>query len=109
LRWRFHQISIASAEIHHRVFCNVSGNESVFFKGDNMTPLYVVVSLVFSAFLYEPLWFDTRPHYFYKTYETQAKCKEAKDFAVAVDIGRGSVCTDKNALYLTSSSSSSSK
>ena len=74
-----------------------------------MTVFIVVAHLVFASYLYAPSWFDTRPHYFYKTYETQAKCKEAKDFAVAVDIGRGSVCTDKNALYLTSSSSSSSK
>ena len=74
-----------------------------------MTVFIVVANLVFASYLYAPSWFDTRPHYFYKTYETQAKCKEAKDFAVAVDIGRGSVCTDKNALYLTSSSSSSSK
>lgn len=73
-----------------------------------MTVFIVVAHLVFASYLYAPSWFDTRPHYFYKTYETQAKCKEAKDFAVAVavDIGRGSVCTDKNALYLTSSSSS---
>ena len=64
-----------------------------FFKGDNMTPLYVVISLAFSAFLYEPLWFDTRMHYKHETYQSMQACKEAS-YRVSDVTGR--VCVQKD-------------
>jgi hypothetical protein len=58
-----------------------------------MTVIYVVISLVFSAFLYEPLWFDTRMHYHHDTYQSLKACKHA---SIQVDETTGRVCVPKD-------------
>jgi hypothetical protein len=51
-------------------------------------------------------WFDTRPHYYSHTYDTQEQCQAVKQ-ALENDLlfpevnKKGAVCTDHNELYLT--------
>ena len=71
-----------------------------------MTVLLVTAGLVFSAFIYNPLWFDTRPHYYSHTYESKEQCNEVREtfqqeMHCASGKQRGAVCTDKHALYIT--------
>ena len=71
-----------------------------------MTVLLVVAGLVLGMFTYEPMWFDTRPHYYSHTYESKEECnavREAFQQEVHFTNGkqRGTVCTDKHALYIT--------
>ena len=58
-----------------------------------MTAIYVIISLVFSAFLYEPLWFDTRTHYYHNTYQSEKACNHA---SIQVEETTGRVCVPKD-------------
>ena len=58
-----------------------------------MTVIYVVISLVFSAFLYEPLWFDTRTHHYHNTYQSDKACNHA---SIQVEETTGRVCVPKD-------------
>ena len=62
-----------------------------------MTVLLVVAGLVLGMFTYEPMWFDTRPHYYSHTYESKEQCHAVKELLK----NKGTVCTDKHALYIT--------
>ena len=42
-----------------------------------MTPIIVAIGTVLSLYIFEPLWFDTRMHYFHQTYETDKACSLA--------------------------------
>ena len=64
-----------------------------------MTVIIVVISLVLGGFVYTPMWFDTRPHYYSHTYNSKEECQNA--IKSIVDKKKGAVCTDKNALYIT--------
>ena len=72
-----------------------------------MTVLLVTAGLVFSAFIYNPLWFDTRPHYYSHTYESKEECNAVRDLLTEIDNDdpteepKGTVCTDNHALYIT--------
>jgi hypothetical protein len=72
-----------------------------------MTVLIVVAGLVLGMFTYEPMWFDTRPHYYSDTYENNGQCDLARELLIEIDSGdkveepKGTVCTDKHALYIT--------
>ena len=71
-----------------------------------MTVLLVVAGLVLGMFTYEPMWFDTRPHYYSHTYESKEQCNEVREtFQQEIHFTngkqRGAVCTDKHALYIT--------
>ena len=58
-----------------------------------MTALIVIAGLTFGAFLYQPLWFDSRPHYLSKTYQTKKACDHA---SIQLDEKTGRVCVPKN-------------
>jgi len=62
-----------------------------------MTVLLVVAGLVLGMFTYEPMWFDTRPHYYSHTYESKEQCQDVRELLK----DKGTVCTDKHALYIT--------
>ena len=62
-----------------------------------MTVLIVVAGLVLGMFTYEPMWFDTRPHYYSHTYESKEQCQDVRELLK----DKGTVCTDKHALYIT--------
>ena len=64
-----------------------------------MTVIIVVISLVVGGFVYNPMWFDTRPHVYSHTYNSKEECQNA--IKSIVDKKKGAVCTDKNALYIT--------
>jgi hypothetical protein len=71
-----------------------------------MTVLLVVAGIVLGMFTYEPMWFDTRPHYYAKTYENIEQCQAEKkvleEELLFPEVNKkGAVCTDHNALYLT--------
>tara|TARA_R100000656_G_C3946649_1_gene127651 strand:+ start:637 stop:879 length:243 start_codon:yes stop_codon:yes gene_type:complete len=72
-----------------------------------MTVLIVVAGLVFGTFTYEPSWFDTRPHYYSKTYNSQKQCQLVRGILADLDKDDmdseplGTVCTDKHELYTT--------
>jgi hypothetical protein len=65
-----------------------------------MTGIIIIVSLFVSSYLYEPLWFDTRPHYYVKTFQTPEACAQAKkasDLEIAFPdaFHKGNVCVPK--------------
>ena len=62
-----------------------------------MIVIIVGVSLMLSLFAVDSGWFDTRPHYYSHTYETKKQCQEVRELIK----DKGTVCTDKNALYIT--------
>ena len=62
-----------------------------------MTVIIVVTGLVLGMFAYSPSWFDTRPHYYYMTYNSKSDCEGAKELVK----DKGTVCTDKHDLYVT--------
>ena len=62
-----------------------------------MTVIIVVTGLVLGMFGYSPAWFDTRPHYYYMTYNNKYDCEGAKELVK----DKGTVCTDKHDLYVT--------
>jgi len=62
-----------------------------------MTVIIVVTGLVLGMFAYSPSWFDTRPHYYYLTYNSKSECEKAKELVK----DKGTVCTDKHDLYVT--------
>ena len=62
-----------------------------------MTVIIVVTGLVLGMFGYSPSWFDTRPHYYYLTYNSKSECERAKELVK----DKGTVCTDKHDLYVT--------
>jgi len=72
-----------------------------------MTVLLVVAGLVLGMFTYEPMWFDTRPHHYSHTYEDNGQCELVRELLIEIDNDdpteepKGTVCTDKHALYIT--------
>ena len=62
-----------------------------------MTVIIVVTGLVLGMFVYSPSWFDTRPHYYYMTYNSKSECEKAKELVK----DKGTVSTDKHYLYVT--------
>ena len=62
-----------------------------------MTVIIVVTGLVLGMFAYSPSWFDTRPHYYYLTYNSKSECEKAKELVK----DKGTVCTDIHDLYVT--------
>ena len=62
-----------------------------------MTVLLVVAGLVLGMFTYEPMWFDTRPHYYSHTYESKEQCQDVRELLK----DKGTVCTYKHALDIT--------
>ena len=71
-----------------------------------MTVLILVVStvagLVLGMFNYEPMWFDTRPHYYHMTYDSKEQCQEAREMVENQSyLTKGTVCTDKHEMYTT--------
>ena len=64
-----------------------------------MTVIIVLISLVVGGFVYNPMWFDTRPHIYSHTHNSKEECQKA--IKSIVDKKKGAVCTDKNALYVT--------
>ena len=62
-----------------------------------MTALIVGASLMLSLFAVDSGWFDTSPQYYSHTYETKEHCQEVRKLIK----DRGTVCTDKHALYIT--------
>ena len=72
-----------------------------------MTVLLVVAGLVLGMFTYEPMWFDTRPHPYSHTYEDNGQCQLVRELLIEIDNDdpteepKGTVCTDKHALYIT--------
>ena len=72
-----------------------------------MTVLIVTAGLVLGMFTYNPMWFDTRPHYYSHTYEDNGQCQLVRELLIEIDNDdptkepKGTVCTDKHALYIT--------
>ncbi len=71
-----------------------------------MTVIIVGVSLMLGLFAADSGWFDTRPHYYSHTYETKEQCeavreKLAEELLFPEIHRKGTVCTDKHALYIT--------
>ena len=72
-----------------------------------MAVLIVVAGLVLGMFTYEPSWFDTRPHYYSKTYNSKEQCQSVRKLLTDLDKDYiddeplGTVCTDKHELYTT--------
>ena len=66
-----------------------------------MTVLILVAGLVLGMFTYEPMWFDTRPHYYHMTYTSKAQCQEARELRQGILKTEGTVCTDKHEMYKT--------
>ena len=58
-----------------------------------MTAIIVVIGTVLSLYIFEPLWFDTRMHYFHQTYETDKACSLAAHQQKDVT---GRVCVPKD-------------
>ena len=66
-----------------------------------MTVILLVVGIVFGMFNYEPMWFDTRPHYYHMTYNSKEQCQEAREVRQIILESEGTVCTDKHEMYKT--------
>ena len=62
-----------------------------------MSVIIITIGLVLGMFTYNPSWFDTRPHYYSLTYNSQSECEEAREIIK----DKGTVCTDKHDLYTT--------
>ena len=62
-----------------------------------MTVIIVVLGLVLGMFAYDSSWFDTRPHYYHLTYNSESECEDARKQIK----DKGTVCTDKHDLYQT--------
>ena len=61
-----------------------------------MTGIIIIISLFVSSYLYEPLWFDTRPHYYVKTFQTPEACAQAKKASDQANaFHKGNVCVPK--------------
>ena len=58
-----------------------------------MTVILVTIGIVFSMFVYEPLWFDTRMHYYHNTYQSNKACNHA---SIQVEETTGRVCVPKD-------------
>ena len=43
-----------------------------------MSVILVTVGLVFGAYLYQPLWFDSGPYHYVSSHEKLADCEKAK-------------------------------
>jgi hypothetical protein len=43
-----------------------------------MSVILVTVGLVFGAYLYQPLWFDSGPYHYVSSHEALADCEKAK-------------------------------
>ena len=66
-----------------------------------MTVLILVAGLVLGMFNYEPMWFDTRPHYYHMTYNNKYDCEGARELRKGILKDEGTVCTDKHEMYTT--------
>ena len=62
-----------------------------------MTVILVVAGLVLGMFAYDSSWFDTRTHHYHLTYNSKAECEDARKLIK----DKGTVCTDKHAMYKT--------
>ena len=58
-----------------------------------MTTLIAIAGLTFGAYLYDPLWFDTRPHYYTKTYQSDKACNHA---SIQLEKTTGRVCVPQD-------------
>jgi hypothetical protein len=58
-----------------------------------MTVILVAISTVLSLYIFEPLWFDTRMHYYHNTYQSDKACSLAANQQKDVT---GRVCVPKN-------------
>ena len=58
-----------------------------------MTTLIAIAGLTFGAYLYAPLWFDTRPHYYTKTYQSDKACNHA---SIQLEKSKGRVCVKRD-------------
>ena len=59
-----------------------------------MTPILVALGTVLSLYVFEPLWFDTRMHYYHNTYQSEKACEHASKNITEETTGR--VCVPKN-------------
>ena len=58
-----------------------------------MTAILVALGTVLSLYVFEPLWFDTRMHYYHNTYQSEKACNHA---STQVEETTGRVCVPKN-------------
>ena len=58
-----------------------------------MTVILVALGTVLSLYVFEPLWFDTRMHYYHNTYQSDKACNQA---ASQQDKVTGRVCVPKD-------------
>ena len=58
-----------------------------------MIPIIVALGTVLSLYVFEPLWFDTRMHYYHNTYQSEKACDHA---SIHLDKTTGRVCVPKN-------------
>ena len=59
-----------------------------------MSVILVTVGLVFSAFLYEPMWFDHGPYHYVSSHESLADCERAKTSGHDETYGNHLVCAN---------------
>jgi hypothetical protein len=58
-----------------------------------MATILIVAGTVLSLYVFEPLWFDTRMHYYHNTYQSDKACNHA---STQVEETTGRVCVPKN-------------
>ena len=58
-----------------------------------MATILIVAGTVLSLYVFEPLWFDTRMHYYHNTYQSDKACNHA---STQVEETTGRVCVPKD-------------
>ena len=58
-----------------------------------MTTIIVALGTVLSLYIFEPLWFDTRMHYYTSTHQSDKACNRA---SIQLEKTTGRVCVPKN-------------
>ena len=58
-----------------------------------MGTILIIAGTVLSLYVFEPLWFDTRMHYYQNTYQSDKACNHA---STQVEETTGRVCVPKN-------------
>ena len=70
-----------------------------------MIPIIVALGTVLSLYVFEPLWFDTRMHYYHNTNQSEKACNHASIQVEEETTGRVCVPKDDHSghvdLYLT--------
>ena len=62
-----------------------------------MATILIVAGTVLSLYVFEPLWFDTRMHYYHNTYQSEKACEHAsKNIA---DETTGRVCVPQDGSF----------